>query len=305
MNVTMAPLQIMDLKTHLRTTISALRRAGCVQIDQLADTTAVSARPLTLDRDVLRQQEKLGVLITRIDRRLNTLGNTAEVSHEAIRGDCLEEAEQGVDELLPKVQEYTSHSEALRSELSSLPRYQNTLRKLLPLIPGSAQQPENVTVGVLVSRGHVGVLDGLGWRLLDLTGGRAEIVAGDVDAGTRALPIVFPAEFTMEIEAILGQDDVSRLRLPTRLGDGPPNIVRGPVFAACSPAVVFWRLQAKTYNTVHAKRNLLPRAFARTVPCPTSLRQTSAGGLFRWARRHAGPANRHKSHDRLPARGRQ
>jgi V/A-type H+/Na+-transporting ATPase subunit I len=225
MNITMIPLQIVGLKADLQTTISALRRAGCVQIDQLAETPNISVRPLTLDRETLRTQEELGVLVTRIEGLLSTLGDGGFAADEPLRENCLEEARRGVAELLPTVQELTARREGLRAESSSLPRYQNTLRKLLPMIPQSAQDPENVTVGVLVNRSHVGVLDALGRRILDLTAGQAEIVASDVDAGTRAMLVVFPAPFASDIEEILGREDVSRLRLPSRLGQGPPNVV--------------------------------------------------------------------------------
>jgi V/A-type H+-transporting ATPase subunit I len=78
---------------------------------------------------------------------------------------------------------------------------------------------------VLVSRTHVGVLDSIGKQVMDLTSGRSEVVASDVDASTRAMLIVFPDEFTDEIETLLGREDVSRLRLPAELGGGAPDAV--------------------------------------------------------------------------------
>ncbi len=225
MNVTMAPLQVVGLKSDLHHTVRALRRAGCVQIDDVSESPAVVARPLSLDRETLRAQEELGVLLARIDGLLSTLGIDAQRSETPASAGCVEAAQEGIGELLPRVQELTSRRDALRGELSSLPRYQNTLRKLLPIMPEAAQKKGNVTVGVLVSRDHVGVLDALGRRILDVTGGRAEIVASDVEPAARAMLVVFPERFAEEIEDILGHEDVSRLRLPSRLGDGPPSVV--------------------------------------------------------------------------------
>ena len=37
--------------------------------------------------------------------------------------------------------------------------------------------------------------------------------------------IVFPRDFSSDIEALLGQEDVSRLRLPMELGRGPPDVI--------------------------------------------------------------------------------
>jgi V/A-type H+/Na+-transporting ATPase subunit I len=224
MNVTMVPLQIVGLKSDLRATVRALRRAGCLHVDRLAETPEIAARPLSLDRETLRQQEELGVLVARIEGLLKTLGGDgigSVVSAES----CLDEARQALEELLPQVQELTARRDRLQAELSSLPRYERTLRKLLPMIPATAHDPDNATVGVLVSRTHVGVLDAIGRRIVDTTAGRAEVVASDVDSNTRAMLIVFPAAFAVEIEGILGQEDVSRLRLPARLGEGPPDVV--------------------------------------------------------------------------------
>jgi V/A-type H+-transporting ATPase subunit I len=196
-----------------------------VHIDDLKETPEISARPLTLDRETLVQQEELGLLVARIEGLLGILGCAATVPRLTISEDSLLEARAGVDELMPKVQQLTSRREKLQAELASLPRYEVTLRKLLPIIPASAHEPENVTVGVLVSRIHVGVLDSIGKRILELTGGHAEMVASDVDASTRAMLVVFPEEFTVEIEDLLGKEDVSRLRLPAELGQGPPDVI--------------------------------------------------------------------------------
>jgi len=119
----------------------------------------------------------------------------------------------------------STHREKLQAELASLPRYETTLRKLLPMIPASAHQPGNSSVGILVDRMHVGVLDAVGKNILNITSGRAELVSSDVDVSTRAMLIVFPREFTSEIESLLGSEDVSRLRLPTELGEGPPDVI--------------------------------------------------------------------------------
>lgn len=225
MNVEMAPLEIIGLKADLDKILHALRQVGIVHIDELVESPHVSARPLTLDRDLLQKQETLGFLLARLEGLLDVLGCPRGSKAAPLSGDYLEQAQAGVEQLLPQVQAYAVRREKLQNELAALPRYEATLRKLLPIIPPSARQPENGSVGVLVSRDHVGVLDSLGRRILDLTGGRAEVVASDVDPATRAMLVVFPREFTAEIEMLLGREDVSRLRLPAELGEGPPDVI--------------------------------------------------------------------------------
>lgn len=224
MNVEMAPLQIVALKADLPRVLHLLRQLGCVQIDDVADSPDISARPLTLEREATRRQETLSFLVARIDSLLQVLGSESTVPAVVASVDCARAAEEGLDVLAPRVQELVARRDALQAELASLPRYESTLRKLLPLIPASAQQQGNVTVGVLASRTALAALDSVARQILELTAGRAEVIASDVDAATRAMLVVFPPEFAGEIEGILGQEEIARLRLPAQLGTGPPDL---------------------------------------------------------------------------------
>lgn len=224
MNVEMLPIEILGLKTDLQAVIHTLRKLGCVHIDEVASSPQVSARPLSLDREALSRQEELSFLLARVNGVLEILGGS-QVSKGAPAHEIdLAEIRASLAELAPKVQALTSRREELQSKLSILPRYEATLRKLLPIIPPSAHDPGRMSIGVLVSRVNVGVLDSIGKRILDLTGGRAEVVSSDIDPSTRAMFAVFPREFTAEIEALLGREDVARLRLPEELSAGPPDV---------------------------------------------------------------------------------
>ncbi|UCH60027.1 MAG: hypothetical protein JSV61_00730 [Anaerolineales bacterium] len=225
MNVEMLPIEIIGLKRDLQNILHALRKLGCVHIEELVETQEISARPLTLDREMLQEQEELGFLAARLQGLLDNLGGASHRLDITLEQDYRLQARQGVETLLPKVQTLINRSEKLKSELASLPRYEASLRALLPIIPQSARLPGNRSIGVLVSREHVGVLEAVAKHILDLTAGRAELVARDVDKSTRAMLIVFPVEFTQEIESLLGREDVSRLRLPTELEDGPPDVI--------------------------------------------------------------------------------
>ena len=225
MNIEMIPLEIVGLKSDLQVVLHGLRDVGCMHIDELSESPEVSARPLTLDREALRHQEEMGFLLARIDGLLDTLGIARQAGLRPQEKGELDEARTGVDTLMTKVQGLTAHRDKLQAEMASLPRYEATLKKLLPIIPPSARQPGFGTIGILVSRTHIGVLDSVGKRVLDLTKGQADVLASDIDASTRAMLIVFPSEFAAAIEALLGHEDVSRLRLPAELGEGPPDVV--------------------------------------------------------------------------------
>src|SRR4030067_939702 len=196
MNIEMIPLVIVGLKSDLQDVLHSLRQAGCMHIDELSESPEVSARPLTLDREALLQQEEMGFLLARIDGLLDVLGIPREPREQSE----LSEARLGVETLMAKVQAQTAQREKLQAEMASLPRYQATLKKLLPIIPPSARDPGHGTVGILVSRTHVGVLDSVGKSAMDITNGRAVVVASDIDTSTRAMLIVFPAEYSAQIE---------------------------------------------------------------------------------------------------------
>ena len=74
MNLEMLSVEIVGLKTDLQATLHTLRQAGCLHIEELTDVPEISARPLSLDRDTLRQQEELSLLVARIGGLLDALG---------------------------------------------------------------------------------------------------------------------------------------------------------------------------------------------------------------------------------------
>ena len=230
MNLEMVPIEIVGLKVDLQAVLHILRELGCMHIEELADVPEVSARQFALDRDTLRQQEELGLLLARIGGLLDTLGCAHQKPAASPAGDYLVEAHAGVEELMPKVKSLTSQRERLESELASLPRYEATLRKLSPIIPKSVREPGNRSVGILVNREHMDILDVIGKQAFDLTQGRAEVVASDVDVSIRAMLIVFPERYTDEIEALLGREGISRLRLPAELGEGSPDVILAALY---------------------------------------------------------------------------
>jgi V/A-type H+-transporting ATPase subunit I len=237
MRLAMARVQIIGLKRGdpaetrpLHATVGVLHRLGCLQIDNIAEAAPgdVTVRPLHLDADIVRAQEELTYLAARIEGLLAVLPAAAGTAPGALepcpdRARCVAEARAALEALGPRGQALLARREALQAEQVSLPRYEATLRKLLPIVPPSARDPANVTVGVLVSRSHMATLDAAAGRVLDLTHGQAEVVAGDVDAATRAMLIIIPRAFAGAIEGLLSKEDIARLRLPEGLANQAPD----------------------------------------------------------------------------------
>jgi len=222
----MVPVEMIGLKADLAKFLAALRDLGCVQIDPVSDSPEVLARPLTLDAETLLRQEEAGVAAARIDNLLETLGSrAAQPANPGQVGGApdLVSLRQAVDDLHSEVQDLIDQNEKLQGELAYLPLYETILSRLAPLAPASAHQPGNVMVGVLVNRASVAVLDMVTRQVLEISQGTASMVSSDVYESSRALLIVIHQDYLPDVEALLGQTDVSRLNLPPELGKGLPS----------------------------------------------------------------------------------
>ncbi len=227
MNLTMTCLQIVGLKTDLQIAVQTLRCLGCMDIDELDTIPELPVGPLILDAEIVRRQESLTTLLAQVEGLVEAMRKPQAPreapQHPPSAQDDLDTICTEVGVLAPKIQGLIARREKLNAELDSLPRYEATLRRLLPVMPRAALDPDHILIGVLVSRAHIKVFDVLEKHVLSLTGGRAEILNTDIDASTRAMLLVFPREYARQIEELLGQEDISRLRLPTELGEGPPD----------------------------------------------------------------------------------
>jgi V/A-type H+-transporting ATPase subunit I len=224
MRLEMARIEILGLKTHLNATVHALHRLGCVQIDPFGESAGPAVRALRLDRETARAQEELAFLLARLEGLLAVLGPPPPRAAEGAGAARVEDdARAGLETLAPQVQALVARRDVLEAERASLPRYEATLRKLLPIVPASARNPANVTIGVLLSRSHLAAFDGVIERIMDLSASQAEIVSEDVDAATRAILIVVPRAHATATEGLLGKQDISRLRLPGDLAGQAPD----------------------------------------------------------------------------------
>ncbi len=225
MTLKMVRVEIIGLKRDLQGVVQALYHFGRLQIDPLAETPEISARALRLDDQTLKAQESHRLLLARIEGLLDALGCPAVTEDRHLSENVFQEAESALGPLAAQVELLINRREQRQSERASLPRYETTLRRLMPLLPDSARQPGKATVGVLVDRSHAGVFALLDEHVQDLTNGSAASVTGPLDADTQAMLIVFPETYAPEIESILGRQDVTRLRLPEGIGRGSPDLM--------------------------------------------------------------------------------
>ncbi len=226
MKLPMLRVQIVGLKSECQATIRALHQLGCIQIEPWPEKGVSGIRPYLLEPETIQKQEETTYLATRIESLLTTFG---QMDYERqphpphTEDDCLTQARANLEPITKQVQTLAAQREQLLGEQASLPRYETTLRKLMPIVPPAASLPGNISIVVLVSRSHAWVLDAIKRQIDELTGGEMQLIEEDVGADTRAMLIVAPQEYASALETILGQEDISRLQLPDEFAGQTPD----------------------------------------------------------------------------------
>lgn len=199
----MTRVQILGIRSDLQAVIHSLHKLGRLHIDDIRDIPDATAQQLTLNQDALNLQEETRHILARLQGLIEILGcSQSEIKNESIGKVSLDEIRLSIKEITPKVKELTERSRDLKAELDILPRYLNTLKKILPIVPASANDPDNATIGILIEESHINTLDIISKRILQMTNGSAKFVAGGVDESTQVLLIVCPREFIPDIEEL-------------------------------------------------------------------------------------------------------
>lgn len=229
MKAEMTRLEIVGMKTNLQEVVRVLHRAGVVHIDDLSQVEDLSARRLSVARELLNAEEEIRFLLTEIHGLLDRLNvdiqiQSAHPVSEASLERLLAQARQGVNELAGTVRELVVRREELQAQMETLPHYRETLRQLVPIIPASAHIPGNVSIGVMTSTKHAHALDLMQRQVMERTAGQAEVMSRKVDDEARIMLFVFHEKYLQAVESLLGQEDVSRLQLPDDLSGRPPDL---------------------------------------------------------------------------------
>lgn len=223
----MAKIRIVGAKEKLDTTLCAIQRLGVMQIQDVAEQPqAPLLTKLSLDASAVERRNEISFLVARLGSLAAMLPqaiNTADLSRRYDAAslmpteELIVDARRVVDELGPESQALALRRDQLQAEEASLTRYQATLRKLLPLAGEIPQLDGYETVALLIERRASGVLDLVRQQLGELLGDRFELNARHVDDQTTAAIVVFPKEQSARVNALLGRENISPLRLPQEL----------------------------------------------------------------------------------------
>jgi V/A-type H+-transporting ATPase subunit I len=224
----MAKVQILGIQTGLEPTLTSVQRLGVLQIED-ASVSTLGLDRLPRDPEVEEQRQVLTSLLAQLEavlsalpRRHVTIDEVAYAAATAEPSDAL--AARLRAELKPvteQVRTLTARREKLVEEQLSLPRYEATIRQLMPLTSELPVYERFETVALLIDRRFEDVLGPIRRELARLTQEQIEMVAGVVDAETVAAILVFPREYSSEINQLLGREHISRVRLPEELAGVP------------------------------------------------------------------------------------
>ena len=228
MQLPMAKIQVISTHRLLESTLVTLQHLGAVQLED-AIVSAQGLARLPRDPSIENQREIMNYLLVRLNSVLAVLPpqplSDMEAKYQSGSGrtsDALiAEIRAGLDVVTAEVQALTQRREDLIVEQQSLPRYEVTIRRLMPLAKEIPQLDRCETVALLIDRHFEHVLQGLGEELAVLTEQQIEIVSGIVDERTIGAILVFPRQYSAGVHNLLGQEHISQVRLPDELIDVP------------------------------------------------------------------------------------
>jgi len=222
MLVPMAKVRILGHKAQLDETLAALQDLEVLQIENAAESSSVPLPAMTLDAGRLGHRESARFLLARLDALLGILPPVEASTAVRFEVPSTEEVflatlQSELDAAAPNIQQIAQTRDALNREQISLPRYQATLAKLLPLTPELADFEGYETVALLLDRRYGQVLELLDQVLKGLTQQDHVIVSAAVDSETIGALTVFPRAISDEVHDLLGRERVTQVRMPPEL----------------------------------------------------------------------------------------
>lgn len=224
----MVKVQILGTKPCLARTVPILQRMGTLQIDQWSEVRLSSQQRMVHDDKATRLRERLAYLSTQVEAVLSTLPPLEappppddEVYDHRSADWLLSTVETDLAELNPQIRALSTQRDQLEAQLSSLPRYEATLRQLLPLIPAFVELEQYAVTAILVERRYQVALETITRNLEELTNGLCEVISREVDRDLLAAVLIFPKNQAGVVSKLLGQENISQLRLPAEFAGQP------------------------------------------------------------------------------------
>ena len=228
MLLSMARVQIVGTKQCQDRTVQLLQRLGAMQIDAWREERAVSQQRMTLSDEAVHLRERLAYTTTRIEAVLTALPSLklppwseGEEFYTRTPDEVLGVVAADLAEIVPQAQTLATRCDQLQEQLGSLPRYETTLRRLVPLVPTLVDLKDYMVTAIWVERRYYDALATITRQLEELTGGLCEVISGEVDQDLLAAVLVFPKTQTDAVNELLGQENITQACLPAEFANQP------------------------------------------------------------------------------------
>lgn len=202
-------VQLVGPRSRLDDTLAALRRLRLVEIAEVTDEPELLLAPQPDRTDTAA----LGRLLTHLRARRDLTGTAATEPGPFAAADLPALRAQLAD-LDPQLDAAADTLARLRAEQETLPRYLDSLRRLLPLVPGLAHVDGHQTVALLLDARHAGVLGVLHDALTERLGSAFELTAARLDPDTYGCVLTYPAARGDEVHDLLGHEHVTHVPVP-------------------------------------------------------------------------------------------
>jgi V/A-type H+-transporting ATPase subunit I len=226
----MVKVQIVGTKQCQPKIIPLLQRLGTIQIDAWSETRALAQQRMTLSDETISLRERLAYTVTRIEAVLTALPplklrpwSEYENYYARSPDQVLSIVTADLAEVSPQAQKLTTQRDQLEEQLGSLPRYETTLRRLLPLVPALIDLEDYMVTAIWVERRYYEALAIISRQLEELTEGLCEVIFGEIDQDAERLAavLIFPKTHTEAVNELLGRENITQARLPAEFANQP------------------------------------------------------------------------------------
>ena len=228
MLLSMAKVQIVGTKQCQAKTVQLLQRLGTLQIEAWSEGRAMLQQRMALSNEAINLRERLAYTITRLEAVLTALPSLdlppwseGEDYDSRSPDEVLEIVTADLAEVAPQTHLLTTRRDQLEEQLGSLPRYETTLRRLLPLVPALIDLEDHMVTAIWVERRYQLALKIITQQLEELTEGMCEAISGEVEQDIVAAILVFPKTHTEAVNELLGQENITQARLPAEFANQP------------------------------------------------------------------------------------
>jgi V/A-type H+-transporting ATPase subunit I len=225
----MARVQIIGTKGCQNQTIEVLQRLGTLQIDESTGVWHRSSDSGGTTAQEVKLRERLAYLLTQVESVLTVLPAGLDLSpsahYDEFYGRSTEWLAQSIEnelnEISPQAQALAKRRDQVQDQLDTLPRYEATLRELLPLAPGFVHLEHYAMTAIWLHSHYREALETITQELEGLTEGVCEIVSRRTDQDEVVAVLIFPKDQTSAVNELLAGENITQVRLPAELAGQP------------------------------------------------------------------------------------